>query len=438
MNSPIEAVTVGERPTEPAKLFRNEVMLEQQTMWLGTVVLAPRRSHSAMAVFALGMIGLLALLMGAHYTRTVRVAGLLVPNPGMVRVFAPQAGVLVQVAVREGDQVKQGDRLLTLSAELQTEAQGDTREMIVRRLQSRRDSLQAVRAGQLKLQARQADSMRKRIASVESAISHLEQELGLTRARQALAGQVIERQEKLFSLRVGSIQSVEQARDLAIQLASQQQALNRQKATLDQERIGLLADLADLPLKNAAELGETERAVSTLEQEIAETEARRQIVVTAPQDGTVSAIQAEIGSTAQIALPLLSIIPAASILQAELFAPSRAVGFITPGQKVQLRYEAFPYQKFGRYEGIVDRVSRASISASELPQQLAGLNTLYESTAPIYRIAVKLERQAANVYGRAVPLQPGMQLEADLVVETRRLIEWVFDPLYTLTGRLLN
>jgi membrane fusion protein len=48
---------------------------------------------------------------------------------------------------------------------------------------------------------------------------------------------------------------------------------------------------------------------------------------------------------------------------------------------------------------------------------------------------VKLVRQSAIAYGRAAPLQPGMQLEADLIIEKRRLIEWVFDPLYTLTGR---
>lgn len=418
-----------------APLFRAEAAAEQEATWLGTVLLAPRRSHAAMAAFALATVGLLGLLMAASYTRTARVGGLLVADPGLVRVFAPQPGVLVQLHVREGDRVARGAPLLALSAELQTEALGDTREAVVRRLRSRRDSLLAMRRGQEQLQARQADSLTQRLAAVEAAQAHLDQEATLLRSRLALAAQNLQRQRRLYADRVVAVQTLSQAEDTALALAAQQRSLDRQRATLEQERVGLAADLSRLPLQNEAELAETDRTVSALEQEIAETEARRQIVVTAPQDGTVSAVQAELGSNAGIAVPLLSIIPAGARLQAQLFAPSRAVGFVSPGQRVLLRYQAYPYQKFGGHEGTVASVSRAAISPADLPQQLVGMTGLYDDRAPIYRITVALARQDVTAYGKAVPLQPGMQVEADVLVETRRLIEWVFDPLYTLTGR---
>ncbi len=69
-------------------LFRAEAVAEQQTMWLGTVLLAPRASHNAMVLFALTVAGLLVLLLFGSYTRTARVGGLLVSAPGLVRVFA--------------------------------------------------------------------------------------------------------------------------------------------------------------------------------------------------------------------------------------------------------------------------------------------------------------------------------------------------------------
>lgn len=420
---------------EGLPLFRAEAAAEQQATWLGTVMLAPRRLHAAMAAFALAAVGLLGLLMSASYTRTARVGGLLVSEPGLVRVFAPQPGVLVQLHAREGDRVARGTPLLALSAELQTEALGDTREAVVRRLRARRDSLIAVRRGQEQLQARQAESLSKRLDAVEAAQAHLDQELTLLRSRLALAAQNLQRQRQLYADRVVAVQAKSQAEDAALALAAQQRALDRQRATLEQERVGLAAELSRLPLQNEAELAETDRTVAALEQEIAETEARRQIVVTAPQDGTVSAVQAELGSNAGTAVPLLSIIPAGASLQAQLFAPSRAVGFVSPGQRVLLRYQAYPYQKFGSHEGTVASVSRAAISPADLPQQLAGLTGLYDGRAPIYRITVALARQDVTAYGKAVPLQPGMQLEADVLVEKRRLIEWVFDPLYTLTGR---
>ena len=183
------------------------------------------------------------------------------------------------------------------------------------------------------------------------------------------------------------------------------------------------------------QLAEIDRGVAALEQAIAEAEARRQFVVTAPQNGVITAIQVEAGSTVSTTVPLLSIVPAGSRLEAHLFSPSSAVGFVKAGQRVLLRYQAFPYQKFGQYEGKVVSVSRSAISPSELSQQLAGLKSLFDGNAPVYRITVSLASQTANAYGERLPLQPGMQLEADVLMEKRRLIEWVLDPLFTLTGR---
>ena len=118
-----------------------------------------------------------------------------------------------------------------------------------------------------------------------------------------------------------------------------------------------------------------------------------------------------------------------------MFSPSRGVGFVRPGQRVLLRYQAFPYQKFGHYEARVANVSRTAVSPSELPVQLSGLSSLYGANEPVYRIEATLSGQSINAYGKAVPLQPGMQLEADVVIEKRRLFEWMLDPLFTLTGK---
>ena len=60
---------------------------------------------------------------------------------------------------------------------------------------------------------------------------------------------------------------------------------------------------------------------------------------------------------------------------------------------------------------------------------------LFAANEPLYRITVALSSQTALAYGEAVALHPGMQVEADILIENRRLIEWMFDPLFTLTGK---
>ena len=111
---------------------------------------------------------------------------------------------------------------------------------------------------------------------------------------------------------------------------------------------------------------------------------------------------------------------------------------VRPGQRVLLRYDAYPYQKFGHYEGTVTSVSRATVS----PGELAGLPAATEAGGlaadagePVYRVTVALDRQTANAYGAPAALQPGMTVQADVLIESRRVWEWVLDPLYALTGR---
>src|SRR6185369_3499768 len=129
------------------------------------------------------------------------------------------------------------------------------------------------------------------------------------------------------------------------------------------------ATLREMPMRRQTQLAEIDRNVSALDQELAEAESRRKIVISAPYDGVVTSLQAEKGSSAQANIPL-SVVPAGSDLQASLYGSSRAIGFVKPGQKVSIRYQAFPYQKFGSYVGTVASVSKSAINPAELPQQL--------------------------------------------------------------------
>ena len=132
---------------------------------------------------------------------------------------------------------------------------------------------------------------------------------------------------------------------------------------------------------------------------------------------------------------MASLLPADARLQAHLFAPSSAVGFVRQNQPVQLRYQAFPYQKFGHQAGVVAQVARSPLQGAEL----AGLPLQGGTGAgaePLYRITVTLDRQTVAAYGQAQPLSPGMQLEADVLLDRRRLIEWLFEPVLGIAGRV--
>ena len=162
----------------------------------------------------------------------------------------------------------------------------------------------------------------------------------------------------------------------------------------------------------------------------AESEAQRRVVVRAPHDGVLTAVVAEPGQAVSPATALASVVPGDSALLAHLYAPSSAIGFVRPDQPVLLRYQAFPYQKFGHHHGRVLQVSRTPLHAGEMA---GGASADGE---PMYRITVALDRQTVPAYGSEQPLAAGMQLDADVLLDRRRLIEWIFEPVLSVTGRI--
>jgi membrane fusion protein len=417
------------------------VVEARQTQWLGTVMLAPRASFGLFTFISLvAAAAIVALLCFGQFTRTARVNGWLLPQEGVVRVQAPRPGIVGSLDVKEGAQVHEGDRLLTLSDELQSARLGPTQAQIMRQLNERRASLTEERRQQQRLLAQQERALANRVAALHSEEEQIGREIGLLRERVEIAEQALALNRKYYAEGFISEMRMQQVQSELVEQRARLAAAERSKLTAARERMNVEAERADLPLKLGRDTALLDRSLAQLEQERAEAEARREIVVVAPHDGTVTAISAVPGAKADTGTPLLSIVPPASRLEAYLYAPSRAVGFVHPGQRVLLRYQAFPYQRFGHYEGVVAAVSRAALSPAELPAQLAGLPSVTGLAAaaaaePIYCITVSLASQTITAYGAQVPLQSGMTLEADVALERRRLFEWVLDPLYAVTGQ---
>jgi len=423
-----------EKALAPAPLFRTEVTVHRQAQWMGTVLLVPRPSHRWVSALAIGIAAaIITLVWFGHFTRTARIGGWLVPDAGVVRVFAPHAGVVTSLYVKEGAEVRQGAPLLAVSTETVSAARGATKAEIAQRIAERRRILHAERRQQQQLLAQQQRALVDRIAALRAEEEYAGREIALLNSRVGIAERAEDIHSKLAQKGFISELRLQQVASETLEQKARAGALERSRLGLARERLVLQSELQDLPLKAQREIATIDRNLATLEQELASTESEREIMIASPQDGTVTAVLVEHGGHANPAAPLLSIVPAGTQLEAHLYGPSRAVGFVRPGQRVQIRYQAYPYQKFGHYEGSVASVSRSTVNPAELPAQLT--TPAGGAAEPVYRITVRLDSQAVHAYGTEMPLRAGMQLEADIALEKRRLIEWALDPLFTLTGK---
>ena len=416
-----------------SKLFRDQALGAARTQILGTIVLIRPLSLTVLTSIAVALAVASALFLGfGTYTERSTVAGQLVSDAGLVKVYAPQAGIVLERHVIEGSPVKAGDLLFVVSSERSSASQGATQEAISENVSERAASVKAELESTRVLERTDREALAGKIQGLHTELLELEAERTDQGSRVMLAEESLSRYQKL---KVDNLVSSEQLGQKTAELLDQRarlQALERDDTRLHQELSAAQAELGSLPLKEQNRLAELERLLSSTSEELAESEAKRRLVITAPGTGTATAVLATVGQAIDPARPLLRIVPAGSSLHAELFAPSRAVGFVRPGDPVLIRYAAFPFEKFGHQRGTVESISRTALPSNEL-DALGSVDSRSES---LYRISVRLASQSVLAYGKDQPLQAGMLLNADVLREKRRLYEWVFEPLYALAGKL--
>jgi len=413
-------------------LFRREAVEAHRQQWMGEVRLVRPVSMSVLvALLVTVAIAVGAWLLLGEYTRKAHVRGVLVPDRGWIRLMTPQLATVAERRVTQGQAVHAGDVLFVLSLDQQV-GDGNAQQRVQRSLRARQESLGETLEARQRLSHEQEAALTQRLVGLREEIAQIATEIELQRQRLALSQQTLARLESLREERFVSTAQINTKSEEVLALRAQLVSLERQRSTLMRESVALEGQRRELPLQERARAGELQRAAQALAQESAENDAKHKMLIRAPQDGTLAAVLAEPGQSVSPDVALASLVPADMQLQAHLYAPSSALGFIRPEQAVRLRVAAFPYQKFGHQAGSVHQVSSTPLQAGEL----AALPLAVKPDEPLYRVTVNLERQYVLAYGREQPLAAGMQLDADVMLERRRLVEWLFAPVLGIAGRL--
>jgi membrane fusion protein len=405
-------------------LFRPEAVAANRSSAYGEIVLVRPISFAAFTVAACAAAAaIVGLFVLGTYTKHTALRGTLVPHLGLIDVQAPQYGTVIEKIAREGRKVERGDVLFVVSSERLSSARGATQQAVTDQLLARRHSIDDQIDKMRRLERAERDALAERITLLEAELASLQGAAGGQRQRVAYADDTAARYRTMRAQGFVSAQNALIKEEAALEQRSRLQGLDREHMAIERQLADARSERSALGFTYANRIAELERAAGGLELELAENEARRRVLVVAPQSGTIAALLGEVGQAFDGGAPLALIVPDGARLQAQLSAPSAAVGFVEVGDEVLLRYDAYPFQSFGHHRGTI-----ASISLAALPAA-AG-------SAPVYRVLVDLSAQTVNAYGQLHALRAGMAVEADVMQETKRLYEWVLDPLYRLTGKL--
>ncbi len=412
-------------------LFRAESEHARSNAWLGKVILTRPTSFTVLVIGAIVFaIGLAAFFTLGEYTRKARVVGVLAPEQGIVRIIAQQTGVVEAVHAAEGAIVTKDAPLIVLGDGRAARGRQEIGAAVREHLAQRRQALRRQRDHTMATMNAEQAAVRQRAAGLSREIAQVETEIAAQAARAHLALESVNRAKGLERVGFLSTAAADRERDAALEHEGRLESLRRARMALERERAAVVFD-GEMSLARArAQLAGIDVQAASTEQEGLERELQYRAAIVAPSAGTIATVLVERGQMVTPGTPLLAIIPADSTLEAHLYAPSRAIGFVHAGQDVLLRYLAYPHQKFGMHRASVIAVSRHPMPPTDL-----GFTPPDGSREPLYRIKARLDAQAIAAYGRIEPLQPGMQMEADILLDRRRLIEWIFEPLLGLAGR---
>jgi membrane fusion protein len=412
-------------PALPSELFRKQA-IDAATSNYGMPIRPMGLAGWALTTFMVLVFAIVAIFLAmGRYARKETVAGVLQPTAGAVRIAALNAGVITTVYVSEGQTVSVGDPILELSVDRSIANGGDRLAVLSALMEEgeHRESRAIMDQARAVADAntRTLEELRARKSGLEDDIAQLTRSVALQEDRVRLAQDTLDAAKALHDRQLLSTLQFRQREEALIiaqqALSSIHREIRRNEANLLQAR----AEEGRRVAEAARSVAESAIAKAQFDQRQAQRQADRSNVLTASQAGRVVAAQIRPGMTVQPGRTLAIIVPPGSTLQAELWVPSRAAGFLEPGDTARLMYDAFPYQKFGVGRGTVTTVAGAPTDPSDMTVPI-------EASEALYRVLVSIEDDSVEGYGRRWQLTPGMRLSADLILDDRSLWEWLFDP----------
>ncbi len=384
----------------------------------GRTRVAPPPSWTATNVLlALFMAGGITFASLANYARTITVPAVVDVTQGMPILSAERRGIL-ELKVKLGDTVQAGD-VIAVTRIVSRNEQGllGTQRSEASLEEARSAEMQAQAAGQAG-QSR-ADARRAQAEAASERIKSLTTQLEQAREQTARAENDLNRATAIATRGFLSRQNLD---DKEAALAERRQAeayIEEQIARTRGERDVALAEarqaLDEARVSSSAAAIDASRARRSA---VAD-DALKSVVHVATVAGKVASLPMRDGSLVEAGATIAILVPNAGQRVARISVPAQMMTDLSPGQKVRIAVDAYPYQTFGMINSTIRDVARAPV------QTRSGPMFIVEADLPA----------SLPYYGKQADLLPGMTLSARIRTRERTLIEWLFDPLYAVWRR---
>lgn len=414
-------------------MFRQELLENRKMLWRGRALLLP--GIPPLLVISVCIIFLTVfitfVIMGS-YTRRVNVSGEITTWPRPVNIYSSVQGFIVKQFVTEGQEIRKGEPVYQIDVSRSTSSgvvsdnqRKDIENQIVRianiisRLEdSKKATLQTLEKQKMQYQ----EAFERSTAIVrraEEGIIIMKNNMNNYRTYQKkglINKDQLTNQTALYYQQQNNLLSLSgQNEQNALQITSLESQIKIQAADFDNR------------------IYQMELQRYELQKELINTDVNGEVIIRALSDGKIDSLSVTVGQMVSAGDSLLQIIPdKIKDHYLVVWAPNDAVPYINPGDMVNIRYEAFPAEKFGQFAATVLLVSKTPASSQEMLTYQGAPKNNQNTSVPYYKIVVRPDLQEIRYDGKFLPIENGMKAQGTLFLEKRKIYQWMLSPFYDM------
>ena len=415
-------------------LFRQEAINYQKAKWMGKALLI--KGYSAWFVFLLSIVFIIVLVLAVifgTYTRRINVPGEITTQPRAINLFSTQQGFIINSHVKVGDKVKKGDPIYELDVSQTTQLGNVTQKTIesinnqIKNISEIIETLKENKQITLNALKQQIDEYNK---------FHQDSLLLVKNAEKGMS-EMYESMQNYADYQKKGLINNEQFNNQRYLYYQQQNSYQFLQNQIIQENLSIIQLNSELVTKIADfdnKISEYQFQLNALQRQLTEVNAKGTLIVSAPSDGRIESLSVTEGQMVKTDDSLAQLIPAnTDSYNLVLWAPNESVPYISINDKINIRYEAYPYQRFGQFSGKIMSISNVPASSQEMStyssSPLSRNNINYQA---YYKVIVSLDKQQMVKFNNKIKLTNGMKADITLFLEKRPIYQWMLSPFYDI------
>lgn len=416
------------------KIYRKEAIEYKRTHWKGNALLLA--GLPAWLITLLAFIFLIALVLSltfCTFTQRIDVRGEVITLPHSVNVFAPQQGFVVNQHVKVGDIVHKGQQLYELDVSRNT-INGNVSTAQIEVINEKIANAQDIISKLSHNKSETLNALNKQIKTTSDSLAETNRMLTNTQTGLKKMHSNLSSYDKYLKDGMITKDQYNYQHSLYFQQQSAYQSLVSQKMQLESQLTQINSDKVTKAADFDNQISSQHNQINDYKNQLVESNANGNIIIKATTDGKIESLAVTKGQMVENGSSLAQIKPTGDIeYYLILWLPNNTIPYVRSGDTINIRYDAFPADKFGQFPGKVLSISSVPASRQEMAEYTNVNNGTNQQELALYKAIIKIKDKTFSYNGKTLTLSNGLKAQAVVFLEERPLYMWMFTPFYKIS-----